>query len=197
MRTEISRALGARIPTARWLVSKAWTLCYPWIAPFVWNRKTPRTDARWGAGRDDYAVLADVFRELSVRSVLDLGCGSGRLFPLYAQHGIHAIGVDISGVALANARSRFPSVPTIRASLATLQWRSLPYVDLVVSNRVLQHLPRKYLNTVITGMTILADQVYINELSESDGRTETWSMVRHDYDRLFGAYGFVVKRTGR
>jgi SAM-dependent methyltransferase len=181
----------------RWLAGAAWRSCYPWIVSFVWDRKLPGMDARWSAETADYDVLAEIFRECSVGSVLDVGCGSGRLFPLYARFAIHAVGVDISAVALSRARERFPSVPTIRASVVTLSQCSLPHVDLAVSNRVLQHVPRKYIDRAATAIAGLADCIYINEYRGSEGRAETWWMFRHDYDRLFGVHGLVVKRSGR
>lgn len=45
-------------------------------------------------------------RKTSLRSVIDLGCGTGDSLVKFAQKGLRGIGVDFSGVALSKARDR-------------------------------------------------------------------------------------------
>jgi len=55
--------------------------------------------------------------------VLDVGCGSGRLFPFFLNHGVKdVIGIDISERALTIAHERFPSVVVIKSDLEKLEF---------------------------------------------------------------------------
>ncbi|MCF0093807.1 methyltransferase domain-containing protein [Micromonospora sp. MH99] len=52
-----------------------------------------------------YELLGD----LSGRTVVDAGCGSGRAVAELAQHGAHAVGVDLDPDMIAVARRRWPA----------------------------------------------------------------------------------------
>jgi SAM-dependent methyltransferase len=150
----------------------------------------------WGHDEADFAVLADILRRHGVRSVLDLGCGSGRLFDLYRAEGVTEIlGVDIAAEALALARQEHPDVPTLQCRVEALpadigQW------DLVVSNRVLQHVQANEIVAVVGRISAAGRCVYINELSDTDPITEEFFMIRHDYPPLFAAQGYVQLAEG-
>lgn len=58
------------------------------------------------------------------QSLLDVGCGSGRLLRDAADMGLHVSGVDISEVGLAQARSRVPD-----ADLRVARAEELPFAD--------------------------------------------------------------------
>ena len=63
--------------------------------------------------------------------VLDLGCGTGRNFPLYGS-GVRAIGLDPCRASLLKARRRAPGVPLVRARAEALPFRDGAF-DAVVS----------------------------------------------------------------
>jgi 2-polyprenyl-3-methyl-5-hydroxy-6-metoxy-1,4-benzoquinol methylase len=54
------------------------------------------------------------------RTVLDAGCGTGRVAIELARRGFDVVGVDIGADMLATARSRAPELEWIEADLATL-----------------------------------------------------------------------------
>jgi SAM-dependent methyltransferase len=64
---------------------------------------------------------------LAGRTALDLACGAGRYLRLMHERGAHAVGVDLSAVLLAEARTQFrshgASAPLVRADM-----RSLPFI---------------------------------------------------------------------
>jgi len=70
------------------------------------------------------------------------------------------------------------------------------YFDLVISNRVLQHIATDAIETAVRTLCRLGQFVYINELSATDGIPENACMFRHDYVRLFGKFGFELENTG-
>jgi ubiquinone/menaquinone biosynthesis C-methylase UbiE len=66
--------------------------------------------------------------------VLDLGCGTGRNFPLYGES-TRAIGLDPCQASLLKARRRTPGVPLVRARAEALPFRDRTF-DTVVSGLV-------------------------------------------------------------
>lgn len=163
---------------------------------FFWEDKAQAIHAKWGRGDWDYDLLTRIVLKYKIRSVLDVGCGSGRLFPLYQCLGIKKmLGVDISRQALEIAGQDFPDVPTQCLSIDTEplpagQW------DLAISNRVLQHIPSRYIETVVSKLCEVCNIIYINELTETDGVSEDCFMLRHDYGKLFRRNGYRILESG-
>ncbi|MGH9224427.1 MAG: class I SAM-dependent methyltransferase [Acidimicrobiales bacterium] len=63
---------------------------------------------------------ADFVEVLGPRSVLDAGCGTGRVGIELARRGLDVVGVDLDPSMLDQARSKAPSVTWVRADLAAL-----------------------------------------------------------------------------
>lgn len=70
---------------------------------------------------------------------LDLGCGTGRNLPLYAD-GVEVVGVDPAMDSLNRARERAPNVALVRASAHALPFRDGTF-DTVVSGLVFCSVP--------------------------------------------------------
>jgi ubiquinone/menaquinone biosynthesis C-methylase UbiE len=70
---------------------------------------------------------------------LDLGCGTGRNFPLYGPEA-RVVGLDPAEPVLRRARRRAPRVPLVRASAEALPFRSGVF-DTVVSGLVFCSVP--------------------------------------------------------
>jgi 2-polyprenyl-3-methyl-5-hydroxy-6-metoxy-1,4-benzoquinol methylase len=161
-----------------------------------WENQAGYIHERWGAGDWDVPVLDRIIQTYRPGSILDIGCGSGRLFGLYLQHGIsNILGVDISEEALRLARERYPNVVTRLGRLEDTV-RPTEAFDLMISNRVLQHVPTRSIAQVVQQLCSVGRLIYINELSASDNESEEFSMVRHDYERLFAANGWNVLERG-
>ena len=80
-------------------------------------------DQRWeelaAAGRNIHGE-ADLVESLGPRSVLDAGCGTGRVAVELARRGIEVIGVDVDAGMLDKARAKAPDLPWVLADLARL-----------------------------------------------------------------------------
>lgn len=63
---------------------------------------------------------ASLVRSLDPGTVLDAGCGTGRVAIELARHGIEVVGVDIDASMITEARRRAPGLVWIQADLATL-----------------------------------------------------------------------------
>lgn len=87
--------------------------------PWEGDSYQERFDALAASGEDVHGEAGFVSR-LSPTSVLDAGCGTGRVAIELARRGVPVVGVDSDGSMLATARSRGPSVTWIRADVTTL-----------------------------------------------------------------------------
>lgn len=78
-----------------------------------------RFDELAAAGEDVHGEARFV-RTYEPHSVLDAGCGTGRVAIEVAQHGIEVVGVDRDASMLQTARDRGPDVTWVEGDLATL-----------------------------------------------------------------------------
>jgi 2-polyprenyl-3-methyl-5-hydroxy-6-metoxy-1,4-benzoquinol methylase len=163
----------------------------------LWEAQADAVHARWGEADHDYHVLGGMLERYRPQSLVDVGCGSGRLFALYARHRIATVvGVDISARALAIARRRAPHVRTLCACLEDVDFGGETF-DLAICNRVLQHVPPHAIRKVVATLCTVAGRIYVNELTRSDDVSENLYMVRHGYRELFGENACFVVEEGR
>lgn len=187
------------------LKAGAYALAYGGLLPAAWRRrliarfwesKAEVIHAEWGGGKEDYGALGEVLRRYRPDRLLDAGCGSGRLFPLYQQCGVgHVVGVDLSETALDLARRTFPNADLRRAGLTELDFADGSF-DLCVCNRVLQHIPADDIRAVVGSLSRMGRRVYVNELTDSDRIDEAFFMRRHDYRKLFTEVGLDCLESG-
>lgn len=79
-----------------------------------------RFDALAEQGMDVHAE-ASLVLSLAPRSVLDAGCGTGRVAIQLARHGVEVLGVDVDASMIAEARRRAPELNWVKADLAALE----------------------------------------------------------------------------
>ncbi len=164
-----------------------------------WELRAPDVYQRYGQERADFPTLQAIIARYSPRSVLDLGCGAGRLFPIYLEAGLTPIlGVDIAARALALAHRAYPQVPTRRARIEDLSLDQ--QFDLVVIHRVFQHLPPENLPRAVAATSRLARQlIYLNEINDQESPQLNGGgyIFKHDYPALFAAHGWCALDQGR
>lgn len=184
------RALAYRTPT-------------PWgkrvVADF-WEEQATIIHEQWGEDEHDFGVLKGIFTTYGSAdaplSVLDVGCGSGRLFGLYQANGAtDIVGLDISEKALALAAERYPDIPTIQGKVEDLHFAPNRF-SLAICNRVLQHIPPGAIHGAIAKLSTICEMVYVNELTASDQIREEFFMFRHDYPALFAAHNCQLVDSG-
>lgn len=162
----------------------------------LWDAKAEMIHATWGQDDHDFATIGRLITKYGAQSVLDVGCGSGRLFGLYQARGVtRVLGVDISEKAVALAAQRYPTIEMRVAPVEELPIEGLRF-DLAICNRVLQHVPPTTIKRVVARLARAARRVYVNELSASDGEPENFYMVRHDYVALFANEGCGLVEEG-
>lgn len=87
--------------------------------PFDGSEYQARFDALAARGADVHGEAAFVL-DRAPRSVLDAGCGTGRVAIELARQGIDVVGVDVDRSMLEEARRRAPHLEWVEADLATL-----------------------------------------------------------------------------
>ncbi|MEV6240435.1 class I SAM-dependent methyltransferase [Lentzea sp. NPDC051838] len=87
----------------------------------MWNgaEYQRRFDSLAESGMDVHGEAAFV-RAYAPKSVLDAGCGTGRVAIELARHGIEVVGADLDESMLAFAREHAPDITWVRSDLAEL-----------------------------------------------------------------------------
>lgn len=161
-----------------------------------WEQSANSIHQRYGRGTSDFATLADILRRYRPRSVLDVGCGSGRLFGVYRDCGIAKVtGMDIAAQALEIAQRDFPQARLLQGRLEDLASPAIPF-DLGICNRVLQHVPNASIEQAVARLTTACRLVYVNELTGSDQVDEVFFMRKYDYRQLFARMGRMCLESG-
>lgn len=163
-----------------------------------WDSQAEGIYEKWGKSSHDWAVLSLLIDRYKPSSILDVSCGSGRLFGLYQAKNINdVIGIDISEKTLKLANRDFPNVKTMRMKSEDMNFGYNRF-DLAICNRTLQHIPKQNIDTVIKKICSSSWMVYINELTSSDdiGIPESKDIFKHEYLSILDKNGFRLCEEG-
>jgi ubiquinone/menaquinone biosynthesis C-methylase UbiE len=167
------------------------------IRKFFWTICASDCDRAWGQSEASFEFMKAIISAVSPRRILDVGCGSGRFFSLYHSMGIgEIVGQDIASSALriASKRYSYPNLTLTSTPIAKLPYAK-DYFDLVISIRMLQHIPKSNIEEIVRKLCEISDKVFVNELSDADFH-ECDYMFKHDYRSIFEKNGFIIKDQG-
>ena len=163
-----------------------------------WEMLTKPMYERYEHYKDDYGNIAYILDGINPASVLDVGCGSGHLFPLYIkfreEKGFpsHVLGIDFSRNMLKLAAKNFPDIETVRMRAEDMNFGYKRF-DLAISIRVLDLIHPNTIESVIRKICFSSKFVYISEATEVFHGKRRDAPFVHDYGRLFGSNGFALK----
>lgn len=182
----------------QWLRGVAYRTETAWgrrVVSDFWEAQALPIHEQWGSTQHDFQLLGKLLQRYRPVRLLDVGCGSGRLFGLYIEQGIQeVVGMDLSSKALTLAKARYPWVKTFQGKVEAL---ALPAAfDLAICNRVLQHVPPCVIAAAVTNLCTCCRLVYLNELTAHEQVPEEFFMFRHSYLQLFAAQGFHLLEAG-
>lgn len=161
-----------------------------------WNSRANWIQYRWGAGKADYQIISEIIINHNITSVLDLGCGSGRLFPLYESLSIDdVLGVDFSKNALANAQKRSPRFKTKYTSFEDMDLADHIF-DLAITVRTLQYVPKNRISAVVSNICKHSQMVFVSEVTAAEGVPEKIGFFWHNYPQLFESVDYRQVETG-
>lgn len=183
----------------QWLRGLAYRTETSWgrqVVSNFWEEQAEPIHEQWGSTQHDFQLLSALLQRYQPSTLLDVGCGSGRLFGLYIEQGVQEIvGMDLSANALALANARYPWIKLFQGKVEEL---ALPVncFELAICNRVLQHVPPRAIERAVAQLGTRCRLVYINELTERDRLREEFFMFCHAYPQIFAAQGFHLLETG-
>jgi SAM-dependent methyltransferase len=152
-----------------------------------YDRAAEQFAARWSDLRLDRALDAFAGRVTGRRRVLDLGCGPGRDVHFLTQLGCQAVGLDLSAGMLAQARSRLPAVPLVRADLRRIPFSPGAF-DGIWACASLLHLRRADLPATLTELSrLLRSPGGVLYVALKGGQGERW-VTGSSGERYFFAY---------
>lgn len=163
-----------------------------------WNYRARDLYLTYGHQQGGYDTLEPTVRELAPRRLLEIGCGNGRNFQLYVKLAVpEVVGQDINESALELAAQRGYSHIRLHPEPITELPYPDGYFDLVVSNRVLQHIPFQEVTEAIRAVCRLGNAVYLNEITSEELAAKEiadagYHSFCHDYEILFRNNGFSV-----
>lgn len=172
------------------------------------------TYARRAAAGENVHGEADFIERLGVASVLDAGCGTGRVGRELARRGMRVVGVDLDPAMLATARRTAPDVPWHQADLTTVALDQhfdaivlagnvliflAPGSEATVVANLARHLTED--GVLVAGFQLLPERLSLacyDALAASVGLTlaERWATWERDAWHEGGDYAVSVHRKG-
>ncbi|HKR49045.1 MAG TPA: class I SAM-dependent methyltransferase [Pseudonocardiaceae bacterium] len=143
------------------------------------------------------APLFDLLDTLTFDSVLEVGCGFGRVGAAILRHypGVTYTGIDVSPDLIEAARKRLPNAEFIVADLEAW-WATDRRWDLVLSVSVLGHIRPQYIEWVIGQLRKAANNDVV-AIDWNEVGKETTFQYGHDYGHLYGDAALSVTPYGR
>ncbi|HVF15217.1 MAG TPA: class I SAM-dependent methyltransferase [Acidimicrobiales bacterium] len=133
---------------------------------------------------------ADFVEALGPASVLDAGCGTGRVAIELARRGIDVVGVDLDPSMLAGARAKSPHLTWVAADLATVDLGRLFDVVVLAGNVMIFLAPGTEPQVVAAvARHLRPGGVLVAGFQLQPGRLDLAS-----YDRDCGAAGLVLQQ---
>ena len=88
----------------------------------------------------DLSYYTALIKAIRPRNILELGCGSGRLFPTFIQEGVNNItGIDISDEMILKAKTKHPSLNLLQCDILSFNMQD-KFDLIVISNSLLKHI---------------------------------------------------------
>jgi trans-aconitate methyltransferase len=154
-------------------------------------QETWQRTGKYGSGQQEAALLA-AFRSLvGIHSVLDVGCGIGRMRYLLGLAGYEGAyyGLDQEKVVISEAVRRYPHHSFVNVRIQDFPVAEPGWVDLVVATELLMHIPPTDLDGVVAKMFSLASKAVVTcdwAVGVPKGRTIQSHNWLHDYEAAFG-----------
>lgn len=165
-----------------------------------WNNYAGKLFEQYDKENGDYAVIREIIQSNSISSCIDFGCGPGRLVPLWEElKSLDKIVLyDISDASLKIASDKLNDSKRYVLKNNFFEINNNPANSILISNRVLQHIPPTQLMKYVHHIADVADYVYINEsITQKPGVTKnSFYLYFHDYAELFSSISYTLVQQG-
>ena len=112
-------------------------------------------------------IAASVLRDLSPKTVIDVGCGTGALLAVFKREGCRVRGLEYSDAALAYCRSR--GLDVLRFDIERDTLCSGESCDVAISLEVAEHLPASKADKFVAMLASLSDQIILTAATPGQG----------------------------
>lgn len=146
-----------------------------------------RYDERAAAGENVHGE-ADFIMRYAPRSVLDAGCGTGRVARELARRGVEVVGVDLDPDMLATARRRSPELQWVQADLVSFDLGRTFDVVVAAGNVMILLTP----GTEPLVLANLARHLGPDGLLIAGFQLRAGHLALAEYDRAAAAAGFML-----
>lgn len=157
----------------------------PRYRPLAYWRDRGRTyerDFRPEKYQEQEEALLAVLASLDYSTVLEVGCGFGRIGSLIARPGVRYAGIDLSGDMLASARRRIPDGAFQQVGLAA--FRPPRKWELVIAVEVLMHIPPGRIGGAVRRLRALSSHHVVTIDWTKPGPEPAEHNFCHDYGAL-------------
>ncbi|WP_394884630.1 class I SAM-dependent methyltransferase [Clostridium butyricum] len=158
------------------------------LRKFYWNLRADEIYETYKNSQEDKEILKSVLNKYNPKSVLDIGCGEGRLMDLY-NNVDHVVGQDISEIAINKCKELYSNYNFETTNIEELNYKE-NYFDIIISNRVLSTVTKENIKPVIQKICEISKMIYINEYQICDYSGECDYFFIHEYDKLLKKYNF-------
>lgn len=145
-------------------------------------------------------VVATHLRKIHPQSLIEVGCGTGQLFPLYAgkSAGIYiprVVGADWTDGMLQQSRKRierhgYSNITLKKLNIAT---DALPMrFDVALTRTVLMHVPEENIEDACQNLTKMADTLMLFEFYDPNAPRLEWHNFHHEYPLILRKFGFEI-----
>jgi SAM-dependent methyltransferase len=152
-------------------------------------------------------VTGIFLRKLRPKSLVEVGCGTGQLFPLYKQIP-HVVGCDWTDGMLLQAQKRLDrhSYPNIQLKKLDITRESLPEkFDVALTRTVLMHIAEEDvdekgeatypLKCACENLTRMADTVVLFEFYDPTAPQLEWHNFHHEYPLVMRGLGYEISEA--
>jgi SAM-dependent methyltransferase len=161
-----------------------------------WNERSAHYDspAPDVFGRN---ITASFLRKLHPKSLVEVGCGTGQLFPLYKDIP-HVVGADWTDGMLAQSRKRLDrhDYGNIELKKLNIITEALPeHFDVALTRTVLMHISEENIENACKHLTEMADTLLLFEFYDPNAARLEWHNFHHEYPLILRKFGFEISEA--
>jgi SAM-dependent methyltransferase len=142
-------------------------------------------------------ITASFLRKLKPKSLVEVGCGTGQLFPLYKDIP-KVVGCDWTEGMLQQSRKRLErhSYPNIKLKKLDITKEALPEkFDVALTRTVLMHIPEEAVSAACGNLCKMSDTVMLFEYYDPNAPNLEWHCFHHEYPLYMRTYGFEISEV--
>ena len=143
------------------------------------------------------SITGSYLRKLRPKSLVEVGCGTGQLFPLYKDIP-HVVGCDWTDGMLAQSTKRLERHEYSNITLKKLNicTQSLPEkFEVALTRTVLMHISEEDIEDACKHLTEMADRLMLFEFYDPTAPRLEWHNFHHEYPLILRKFGFEIEEA--